>query len=306
MIVDNASVDGTVRWIEEHYPQFHMLRNTRNVGYCRAHNQALRLTSSDYVLVLNPDVVLVGDWLQQAMTYLDAHEKAGSFGGKLLRFSYTSDELKEMVISPIIDSAGLQVNRNRHTVDRGSGQPDTGQFDSAEAIFGFSGACVMYRRSALDSVRWRDEFFDNDIFAYKDDLDISWRLQRMGWTAWYEPQAIAYHYRSIKGTSQTSDLLVARNYRSRSRFNSYYSYRNHWLVLFKNETWSTVWRDLPWIVIYEVKKFVFLTFTGRPSVAALISAFRLRTAMRKKAALMKHQSKRSALEVRQWFIQSSS
>lgn len=302
MIVDNASVDGTVPWLEERYPQIHLLRNTRNLGYCRAQNQALRLTESDYVLAINPDVVVTPEWIQRGLDWLSAHPDYGSYGGKTLRFSYTSDELKEVVHSGIIDSTGLRVQRSRHTVDRGAGEQDAGQFDSPGDVFGFSGAIVLYRRRALDSILWRDECFDADIFAYKDDLDISWRLQRRGWKAYYDPSAVAYHYRQIKGISATSDKLIAKNHRSRSKFNSYYSYRNHWLVLMKNETWSTLWRDFPWIFFYEFKKFVFLTLTGQPSFAALRSAFALWPLMRQKAKMIRHQAQRSSLDIRQqWF-----
>ncbi len=302
MIVDNASIDGTVPWIAEHYPQFHLLRNTRNWHYCRSHNQALRLTSSEFVLVLNPDVILGDNWIQRGLEFLKHDATASSFGGKTLRFSYTIDDMKDVVPSDIIDSCGLLVRRNRHTTDRGSGETDHGQYDTAGKVFGFSGACVMYRRSALESVTYLDEVFDNDIFAYKDDLDLSWRLQRMGWNAWYDPRAVARHYRGIKGVSATSDRLIAKNHRSRTRLNSYYSYRNHYLVLMKNERWSTLWRDMLWMKVYEVKKFVFLTFTRQPSINAILDAIRLWPKMRRKAKVINHQAKRSALEVRRWFI----
>lgn len=302
MIVDNASVDGTVTWIEERYPQFHILRNTRNLGYCRGHNQALRLTESDFVLVMNPDVVLRPGWIERGITYLTTHPEAAAFGGKTLRYTYSNDELKEVVPSGIIDSTGLVVYRNRHTVDRGSGMEDRGQWDEPGEVFGLSGALVLYRRAALESIRWRDEYFDNDIFAYKDDLDLSWRLQRLGWTVWYDPQATALHYRQVKGVSATSDRLIAKNHRSRSRFNTFYSYRNHWLVLVKNETWSTFWRDWPWIIIYEIKKAIWLLVTGQPVFNAARSSAQRWSIMRQKAAMIRHQAKRSSLATRQWFL----
>lgn len=302
LIVDNASVDGTVQWIEEHFPHYHLLRNTRNLGYCRAHNQALRITKSEFVLLLNPDVILEPDWIARGLHFLTTHPEYGAFGGKILRHTYTTDDLKEVVKSGIIDSTGLQVFRNRHTIDRGSGEEDNAQFNQAEQVFGFSGACVLYRRSAIESIGWKDEYLDNDLFAYKDDLDVSWRLQRMGWCAWYDPHARAYHYRQIKGASTTSDRLIAKNHRSRTRFNSYYSYRNHWLVLLKNEQWQTFWRDLPWIAVYEIKKLIFLTMTGKPSVAALASAWKLWPKMRQKSLMLSHHAERPALEIRRWFL----
>lgn len=302
-IADNASVDGTVRWLEEHYPQFHLLRNTRNTGYSFAHNQLLRITDPPYVLILNPDVILAPDWLERAVAVLDAHPEYGAFGGKIKRFSYGPDELKEIERSDIIDSAGLKVFRSRHAIDRGSGQTDDGQFDRAQPVFGFSGACVMYRRAALDTVRWHNEFFDEDIFAYKDDVDLAWRLQRMGWTAWYDPQAVAYHHRYARGISAVSDRLLAKNARRHNRRIAELSYRNHWFVLIKNETWSTVWRDAPFIGWYEAKKFVYLLFVQPRALRGLAQVIGRWSRLRQKARLLTHHARRAALDVRrEWFL----
>lgn len=302
MVVDNGSIDGTVSWLEEHYPQLHVLRNTRNLGFCRAHNQALRLTDAPYVLVLNPDVVLEPDWIARGVAWLNQHPAHGSFGGKLRRYSYSPDELKEVRRSDIIDSAGLQVTRSRHCLDRASGQADSHEFSQDADIFGHSGACCLYRRTALESVRFHDEYFDDDFFAYKDDVDLAWRLQRLGWLSRYDAQALAFHHRHIQGQSSTSDRLIARHHRTRDRFNSYYSYRNHWLLLFKNERWSTLWRDGPWIGWYEAKKIIFLLVRQPRSLAGLTAASRLFGRMRQKARLIDRHAKQTPVELRKKYF----
>lgn len=302
LLVDNASVDGTEKWLREHYPHIHFLRNTRNVGFARAHNQGLRITDAPYVLLLNPDVILQPDWLERGVAYLEAHPEAGSFGGKLRRFEYSPDELREVRFSDIIDSAGLVGNRARHFVDRGSGVPDQGQFDHDQPVFGFSGACVLFRRTALESVRYKDEYIDDDFFAYKDDTDLAWRLQRLGWTAWFDHRALAHHHRTIQGQSVVTDRLIARNHRSRTALNSYYSYRNHWLMLLKNERFATVWRDGPWIAWYELKKFIFLLVRRPIVLRAWPDIWRLYARMKKKGAELDQRAKRTPLEVRHWFV----
>lgn len=302
LVVDNGSADGTVEWLHEHYPHIHLLRNTRNLGFCRGHNQAIRLSETDYVLILNQDVVLAPDWLARGVAWLDQHPQYGAWGGKMMRFTYDQEELKNIVVSDIIDSAGLQATRRRHFFDRGSGQRDKGQFDQAGDVFGISGACLLLRRAALETCRYKNEYFDEDFFAYKDDIDLTWRLQRLGWLIRYDGLAVAYHHRTIRGQSATADKLIALNYRSRSRFNSYYSYRNHWLLIFKNETSATVWSDLPWIAWYEFKKLLFLLVTRPSSLRGLIEALKLWPAMRAKALVLDHQAKRPAREIRrQWF-----
>ncbi len=304
LLVDNGSVDGTVTWLEENYPHLHVLRNTRNLGFCRAHNQALRLTDADYVLMLNPDVILEPDWIMRGVNFLNDHPNYGSFGGKLRRYSYSPDELKEVVRSGIVDSAGLRVFRSRHVIDRGSGEEDHGQFDHSGDVLGHSGACVLFRRKALETARFHDEYLDDDFFAYKDDTDLAWRLQRLGWPSWYDPLALAFHHRHIQGQSATSDILIARHHHTRDRFNSFYSYRNHWLLLFKNERWSTWWRDAVPMTWYEGKKFVFLLFSHPTSLRGLTSALRLWRRMRLKARLLDRHAKVSSLNIRQRFFLS--
>ncbi len=302
LLVDNASVDGVEHWLLEHYPQLHTLRNTRNLGYARAHNQALRLSSTPYVLFLNPDVILQSDWIERGVRYLETHPEVGVFGGKLLRYNYSNDDLQEPQFSDIIDSTGLQGSRSRHFVDRGSGQTDHGQYDQAEKVFGFSGACGLYRRSALESIRFQQEYIDEDFFAYKDDIDLAWRLQRCGWSAWYDPKAVGYHHRTIKGQSKTADLLIAKNHRSRSLQNSYYSFRNHWLLLAKHERPATWWRDGLWIIWYELKKIVFLMLSRPRALRAIPDALRSWRKLELKGKNLDEHATLSVLEVRQWFV----
>lgn len=306
LLVDNASVDQTLPWLQEHYPQFHVLRNTRNLGFCHGHNQALRLTDSVYVLVLNPDVVLSADWLARGVAWLDQHEEYGSFAGLLQRFEYSADELKEVIVSDIIDSAGLQGWRSRHFIDRGSGQSSRDQHYPAGPVFGHSGAAVLYRRSALETVRWHDEYFDEDFFAYKDDVDLAWRLQRLGWDSWFDPDAVAYHHRGTKGQAQTSSLALAKNHRRHQQFIRVYSFRNHWWMLMKMERWSTVWRDGLWISWYEFRKIMYFLIFHPSTLRSCPAILRGWPRMRQKRRLLNRQSKRSALAVRQWFLHSSS
>src|SRR5207249_3779185 len=70
LIIDNGSVDGTVAWLQENYPHAHLLRNSRNLGFARAHNQGIRLAGSDYILLLNQDVVLTPEWLSRGVAWL--------------------------------------------------------------------------------------------------------------------------------------------------------------------------------------------------------------------------------------------
>lgn len=301
MVVDNGSIDSTVAWIGSEYPQFHLLRNTRNLGFCHGHNQALRLTDSTYVLALNQDVVLTPTWIEQAVRLMDSRSDIGAVGGKLIRYGYSAEELKTVEPSGILDSAGLRLYRTRHVNDRGSGQRDDGQYNGSEAVFGLNGACVLYRRSALESVRFQNEYLDEDFFAYKDDIDMAYRLLRQGWVNWYDGTVVAYHHRSVRGQSSTSNVQIARNFRRRQRLTDRLSYRNHWLNLMKNESWSSIYRDLPWVAWYELRKFLFLLVTRPKTIGGLFEALRLRPRILEKKRLIDHRAKHRADVIRNWF-----
>jgi len=305
MIVDNNSADSTVAWLASEYPQVHLLRNNRNVGFCRGHNQAIRITDSPYVLCLNPDVVVGPEWIAQAVHLLERRPDIGALSGKLLRYSYSDEELKSIVPSGIIDSAGLRIYRSRHVIDRGSGEQDTGQYDRAEAVFGMSGACILFRRAALESIRWRDEYFDEDFFAYKDDIDVARRLLRLNWVNWYDGSLVAYHHRSIRGQSKSGNINIAKNFNRREKFNATYSYRNHWLLAIKHESFRSVWPDLPWIVWYEFRKAGFLLVTRPAALLGGFSALRLRSTIKAKAALLDRVAKQPTTSIRQWWTTTS-
>lgn len=306
LVVDNGSVDGTVQWLASEYPQVHLLRNTRNLGFCHGHNQAFRIAEAPYVLCLNQDMVVTPTWVEQAVAFMESHPQVGAVGGKLLRYSYSDEELKRVIPSGIIDSAGLQIFRSRHVIDRGSGEEDTGQYDGSEEVFGLTGACVLFRRTALESIRYKDEFFDEDFFAYKDDVDVARRLARLQWQSWYHGALVAYHHRSIQGQSGTKNVQIARNFRRRSHFNATYSYRNHLLVAMKHETAATVMPDLPWIVWYEFRKAVFLLFTRPTVLSGFGKALALRRSMASKAALLNHVARQPATVVRRWWTATTS
>lgn len=302
MIIDNASVDGTVTWLEEQYPHLHLLRNTRNLGFSRAHNQAIRLNKAPYVLMLNPDVIIEPDWIERGVAWLEAQPEYGSFGGKLLRYTYSQDELTTVVPTTMIDTTGLLVARSRHVIDRGSGDMDTGQYDQPQDVFGHSGACVLFRRSALEDVRWKDEYLDEEFFAYKEDVDIAWRLQRLGWASRYDPAAVGHHHRHVRGQSKTGDVLLAKSHRGRQRFLSWYSYRNHLLMLFKLETRATFWRDMIWIVGREGKKFGYYLVTAPGILRAWGHVLRRAPVLRQQRKLLARQTKQSPLAIRQKYF----
>jgi len=303
LIVDNNSSDGSIQYIREVAPQIKIFQNRQNLGFSRAHNQAIQITRSPYVLVLNPDIVLTPNFLERLLATIEQDPQIGSVSGKLLKYYFKPDELKEPALSDIIDSTGLQMLRSRRTFNRGEGEKDRGQYDDRPRVFGVSGAAALYRRAALENVALNGEMFDEDFFAYKEDVDLAWRLQRNGWESRYVPTAIAYHHRGAAGDVQ-SDSKIIRQRKHHSRFVNGYSYSNHLSMLVKNEAVSTWLLDLPWILSYELKKFLFLLIFETSTVGSLNRFFHQLPKMRMKRRLIKQSQKVSASTLRNTFMKT--
>ncbi|TAL49694.1 glycosyltransferase family 2 protein, partial [Patescibacteria group bacterium] len=314
LVIDNASSDGVERFLKDQYPEIAFIRNARNLGFSVAHNQGIRYAiehwpqtelQDHFVLITNPDVLLTPTFLEELVAATRTHPEAGSFGGKLLRAfgeNLSDDVFKEVVRSDRIDSVGLNPHRNRTITDRGAGELDEGQYEEQEKVFGISGALALYRAKALEDVRFGDEILDQDFFAYKEDVDLAWRLQHARWDALYVPHAIAYHYRGMYGPEKSGFWTRLRNHREKSTLRNFFSTRNHWLMLFKNLEFINFLLSFPWIVIYEGGRLGYVLLYERSGWRSLREALGLLPRMwRKRGAVMKH-VRRPAKEIRRWFV----
>src|SRR3989338_3809676 len=197
LIIDNGSIDETVALIEQQALFFgdkaRLVKNKENRGFAAAHNQGILWSDSDYILCLNQDVVLDELFLQESVAFLSSHARAGAINGKLLKMEVVGDEgLTSVKKTDTIDSLGIRMFRSHRAAELGTDEKDSGQYQEAREIFGVTAAAAVFRRAALDDVRYEDEFFDNDFFSYKEDIDLSYRLRWRGWELWYAPRAVAY------------------------------------------------------------------------------------------------------------------
>ncbi len=301
LVVDNASTDGSVAWLRTNAPEFNILQNRQNMGFARAHNQAIHISRSPYVLTLNPDVILTPNFLEKLYAAVYYDPRIGSASGKLLKFSFVPGELTDPKLSDRIDATGLVIQRSRRTRNRGEGERDQGQYDDRTDVFGVSAAVGLYNREALEDVRIGQEYFDDDFFAYKEDVDLAWRLKRRGWLSRYIPSALAYHHRGVQGDVR-SDAATAFQRRHHSRFVNGFSYSNHLAMLVKNESWATFVKDAPWIFWYELKKILFILFFEFSTLRALGRFFRMLPTMLRKRKMIQRQGKTSPGKLRSWFL----
>ncbi|RCX19002.1 GT2 family glycosyltransferase [Fontibacillus phaseoli] len=257
VVVDNASSDDTterVRSFSGKYPaSITLVENQRNIGFAPAHNQAIRLTSSDYVLVLNPDVTLEADHIDLLVKIMELRPEIGSTTGRLVLQGNPE----------IIDSTGLVMNRIWRAFDRGAGEPATQWMNSSE-VFGVSGAAAMYSRKMIEEISIQGEFFDEDFFAYKEDVDVAWRAGLLGWKAYYCAEAVGLHKRGWKKGSRGSQPLFIRRH----------SFINRYKMIYKNLSGKRWLRHLPQLFAYEIAVHGYILLREPKVLAAWIDFWR--------------------------------
>ncbi|OIO17741.1 hypothetical protein COV56_02615 [Candidatus Kuenenbacteria bacterium CG11_big_fil_rev_8_21_14_0_20_37_9] len=303
-IIDNASSDKTIDFIRKNYHGVNILRNVNNIGLARALNQGIRMTHGEYVLIMNPDLVLHKDFLKQAMETITNDEAVGSVGGKLYQLKIEGEEgLLILEKTNILDSCGIQVFKSRRFIERGAGEIDNGQYDKKEDVFGISGALVLYRRKAIEQIKFGEEYFDEDFFMYKEDVDMAWRLRLAKWKNIYNPLAIGYHHRSARSQNKTASNLAVASWRNKkNNFINYHSYKNHWMLLCKNEFSENVLHHLPYIAWYELKKFIYMLLFETGNLARAVRAIvMLYGKQRQKMKMNMRITKIKAYEIREWF-----
>ncbi len=222
IIIDNASTDGTTDILEQFEDQCQIVYNEENLGFAAAQNQAIRLSSGEWVLTLNPDMLLLAGFMQALVDAGHIHSRIGSVCGKLLTMRATFD----LPDRPLVDSTGIYFTPMLRHLDRGSQEVDNGHFLQYEYVFGASAAAALYRREMVDDVAIDGEFFDPDFFVYREDADVAWRAQLFGWRCIYTPHARGYHVRKV----------LPGNRRALPSAINMHSVKNRYLMRIKNMT----------------------------------------------------------------------
>jgi GT2 family glycosyltransferase len=195
-VVDNKSTDGTVDTLQPRYPEVHFVANKENVGFARANNQVIRMSDSEYVLLLNPDTVVYEPTIRETLRFLDDHPQAGGAGVRMLtREGTPAPESRRAIPTPWVSMLKMLGFTKRYYMSHLS-------WDKPGRIEVISGAYCMLRRKALDQVGLLDE----DFFMYGEDIDLSYRLLKGGWQNWYLPLDII-HYKG-ESTQKTSFRYV--------------------------------------------------------------------------------------------------
>lgn len=239
IVVDNGSTDNSVEIIKSKHPKITLLEFADNAGFAGGVNRGIKYAlehNYSYVALFNNDAVAKKDWLSELVNQFDTNEKIGIVTGKLMR----SDKIH-------IDSTGDFYTIWGLPYPRGRNQKDEGQYNKVEEVFGASGGASLYKAELFKDIG----LFDEDFFAYYEDVDISFRAQMAGWKIVYTPKAIAYH--AVGGTSSKM-----------GDFTRFHSAKNFLLLYARNMPTGLYWKYLAVFSIQLLRMFISSTLRGKP------------------------------------------
>jgi len=202
-VVDNSSVDGSVKMVREKFPDVILIENKENLGFSTANNQAMKKANGEFVLLLNPDTLVEDDTLRKVVGFMDEHPEAGGLGVKMIdgkgKFL---PESKRALPTPIVSFYKIFGLSSLFPRSRIFSQYHLGYLDKDKVheIDVLAGAFMLLRKKVLDEVGLLDESF----FMYGEDIDLSYRITQAGYRNYYYPGTRIIHY---KGESTKKSSL---------------------------------------------------------------------------------------------------
>lgn len=294
VLVDNASTDGSVGYVAREHPGVTLLGLPTNIGYAGGANAGIRSGRGEYVMIMNPDVILAPDHLAKLTERMLRDPSIGAAQGKLYQIRPEDYVAGRTEAARTLDSAGHAVRRSRMVVDIGQSEPESPRFDEERSVFSACGAALLLRRAMLEDLAIEGEFFDEDFFAYKEDIDLCWRARILGWDVRYVPAAVGFHVRGWAGARPPSPRELPRTARR-------HSWKNHYLLILKNDTARDALVALPFILGWELLRQGYAVLRDPMVYGAYADLLRLIPgAMRKRRIIMRRRRARPR-EVGRWF-----
>ena len=207
LVIDNASSDGSIEYMEENYPDIELIKLQKNFGFSKAVNIGIQHSRTPYVILLNNDTTVDTRYVEEMVKAIEKSPKIFSVSSKMI----------QMYHPELIDSAGDLYTLSGWGVCRGCGRP-VSNYQKYDEIFTACAGAAIYRRSVFDEIG----YFDENHFAYLEDIDIGYRARIYGYYNMYCPTALVYHVGSGTSGSKYNSFkvkLAARN-------NLYLNYKN--------------------------------------------------------------------------------
>ena len=214
VVADNGSEDDSREFLKKEYPHIRIIELELNHGFSGGYNRAIEQVDARYILLLNSDIEVTKGWLEPMLELMEKDLTVGACTPKILDFKNKSHFEYAGAAGGFIDRFGYPFCRGRifdHL------EADLGQYDEAINLFWGSGACLMVRSDLYRKAGGLDEQF----FAHMEEIDLCWRLQRMGYRIRYIPSSTVFH---------VGGATLQRG----NPFKTYLNFRNNLLLLYKN------------------------------------------------------------------------
>jgi len=236
IVVDNGSRDGSPEYVKENYPWVRLAKNDENLGFAGGTNVGIRAAKGEFVITLNNDSRADSRFIEELIKPM-ADPEVGVCAAKML------------FPDGRINSAGICISRSGAAWDRGMFEPDRGQYEFVEEVFGACAGAALYRREMMDEIG----LFDEDFFLYLEDVDLAFRARLAGWKCLYVPGArVIHHHGGTAGVG--SDLAV------------YYGNRNIVWYPIKDFPFRLLITSLPFIVARNLAVIPYYALRGQGGV----------------------------------------
>jgi len=271
LVVDNGSSDNTQRMVRTTSPEVSLIEMGRNTGFSIANNVGISQAKGEYIALLNNDLILDPGWVAAMVGALENHPTVGSCACKMLSYAHPDT----------IDAAGMQVLPNGVGANRGTNDLDGPRYAAPTPVFGACAGAAMYRASMLRDIG----AFDEDLFIYYEDVDLSFRAQIAGYDCLYVPDAVVHHHHGA----------------SSGRFGKrdYYLARNGLPVIVKNMPAPLLRKQAVSIVVGQLPYAYYAGVQGggRLYVRACLDSLALLPRMLRKRRAIRHAARRDAAEI---------
>jgi GT2 family glycosyltransferase len=205
-VVDNASTDDSISFLENTFPEIKIIKNQTNGGYAKGYNEGLKHIEADLYVLLNSDVEVTENWLSPVIVQFRINPNLAAAQPKIL--DYKNKEYFEYAgaAGGFIDKYGYPYCRGRIF---NSLEKDEGQYDGVSEIFWASGACLFVRRGAFNEAGR----FDEDYFAHQEEIDLCWRFFNLNYKTFCVGDSKVYHLggATLKNTNPQKTFLNFRN-----------------------------------------------------------------------------------------------
>ena len=192
-IYDNASTDGSVKMIENEFAQFHIIASQKKVGYSKAYNEMINLTTGQYILLVNPDIISSKKTLERALEFMDEHVDSGAVGVRMItpKGSFLPESNRGLSSQWItfFKLTGLSKYFPKSRIGDRNRKDWVEEFQTSEVDF-VNGAFMLLRKSVLNDIG----LFDEQFAMYGHDIDLSYRIRLAGFKNYYFPKTYIINF----------------------------------------------------------------------------------------------------------------